>query len=430
MNNPCWIILQEPDLSDDVDDSIDRRVNQRQKSKPFIFVKMTNYPYAPTCRLYTHLTNRQNPKSCPDKNDQYYHYLQNYGFGGELNKVLKTFLYNLYSSSSRVYAQTRHEGYKWLWSNSNTTKNACHPNIYKENPMSCSFISFSGCSVDERTVPNKDWAEFEINAFDDGKHLTLLHLGIDVKVLKKFRDGPGPMLRYFDNSMTYSAHLWVTLRVYAFILRPNYKTRSLIRKSNRRIKTLTINGLSKHNHVNHHVRLGVKDLHKCIGIHVRNHDVLSDFRNEIKLDRSLNAHVHAAKNLSSKLAINEFFLATDNGTLYKIAPIEFPQWRWQAQGRMIKHEFDKYTTHLSEDEPQTELANLLADSLQIGKCDGIVGASDSSLTLIYQIYNCNLRTCSPFFDILTLEGQGILPYIGRNSSAATIATFHYPWKEQ
>ena len=65
---------------------------------------------------------------------------------------MKTFLYNLYASPSRVYAQTRHEGYKWLWANSdsntnNNTNNACPSNMYKENPMACTFIPFSGCSV-------------------------------------------------------------------------------------------------------------------------------------------------------------------------------------------------------------------------------------------------------------------------------------------
>lgn len=420
--NPCWIVLQEPDLIDD-DDIIDERIKQRLRNKPLIFIELPTYGYGPTCKLFTHLTRRQFPDKCPDKNELYYHFVQNYGFGGEINKVVKTFGYNLFSSSSRVYAQTRHEGYNWLWANSDKIlKYPCPSDIYKENPLKCSFIPLSGCSVDDRKSPDNDWGNFEVIKNDDGKHHTLQHLGIDVNVLKKFRDGPGPML-----NGEFSAHLWVTLRIYAYVLRPNYRTRSLIRKASKRIKTL--NGLNKHNHVNHHIRLGTKDFHQCIGIHVRNHDVLSDYRNIVKLDRSLNAHVHAAKNLSFELSIHDFFLATDNSTLYTIAPIEYPEFNWQAQGRTIKHQYAPALTHLNEEEPQMELSNLLADALQISKCNALVGQSDSSLTFLYQIYNCNHVThCSIFVDLLQFKDQGILPYIGKQSRPDTIASFHYPWK--
>lgn len=432
--NPCWIVLQEPDLFNDNDDEImEKRIKSRLTNKPLIFIRLPTYPYGPTCRLYTHLTRRQFPKNCPGKDDLYYHYLQNYGFGGELSKMIKTFLYNLYSSSSKVYATPRHEGYQFLWANSNILKkNECPSTMYKENPLACSFISIAGCSVNDRVNEDQDWYDFEIDGNDDGKHKTLQHLGINVNVLKKYRDGPGPAVHNEGRDMKYSANVWVTLRTYAFILRPNYRTRSLIRKATRRIKTLSSNGASKHNYFNHQNRLGVQVKNQCIGIHVRNHDVLSDFRNEIKLDRSLNAHIHAAKNLSIALAINDFFLATDNGTLFKIAPIEYPSYRWQGQSRNIKDKFDMHTTHLSEDEPQKELAALIADFLQMGKCHGIVGASDSSLTLIYQIYNCNnmvRSSCSSFYDIKKLEGQGILPYIGKKARPDTIASFDYPWKD-
>ena len=431
MYNPCWIVLQEPDLFDD-DEMIDKRIKHRLRNKPLIFVKLPTYGYGPTCKLFTHLTNRQFPDKCPDKGSLYYHFVQNYGFGGEVNKLVKTFLFNLYSSSSRVYAQTRHEGYEWLWANSDRiSKYPCPSNMYQENPLACSFIPLSGCSVGDRKQPDTDWVEFEIIKFDDEKHLTLKHLGIDVNVLKKFRDGPGPFLKYYDDSKVFSAHLWVTLRIYAYVLRPNYRTRALIRKASKRIKTLTSNGLSKHSHVNHHIRLSTKDLQQCIGIHVRNHDVLSDYRNAVKLDRSLNAHIHAVKLLSLELSMDELFLATDNSTLYTIAPIEYPEFKWQAQIRTIKHQYAAALTHLNEDEPQIELANLLTDALHISKCNGLVGQSDSSLTFLYQVYNCNgmvRSSCSPFLDLLQFQDQGLLPYIGKQSRPDTIASFHYPWK--
>ena len=70
--NPCWIVLQEPIPLNDNDNSNsnsngDKRVRKVLKTLPIIFVKLPAYPYGPTCRLYTHLINRQFPNTCPDK---------------------------------------------------------------------------------------------------------------------------------------------------------------------------------------------------------------------------------------------------------------------------------------------------------------------------------------------------------------------------
>jgi len=171
----------------------------------------------------------------------------------------------------------------------------------------------------------------------------------------------------------------------------------------------------------------------CLGMHVRNADVLTDWRKGRSTDRSLNAHVYLARNLSASLALKDVFLATDNSSLLYIAPTEYPEFRWFAQVRPIRPLSEQMARgdrhHLHESEPQREIANLLMDALLIGRCEALVGQGDGSVTLLFHMFSCNLfsaeAACPPFIDLQWISGEGIMPYIGKRAGAQFFAAFGF-----
>ena len=114
---------------------------------------------------------------------------------------------------------------------------------------------------------------------------------------------------------------------------------------------------------------------------MRNGDVWTDGRGPVDeiVDRSLNAHVLLARNMSNLLDINNMFLATDNVTLTTLAPAIYPEYKWYMLRRKIVV-YEKPGTHIHESSPQIELGNILADIITAGRCSALVSAFDSSFT--------------------------------------------------
>jgi hypothetical protein len=164
----------------------------------------------------------------------------------------------------------------------------------------------------------------------------------------------------------------------------------------------------------------------CLGIHVRNGDVNTDYRKERSLDRSFNAHVYASLNISKSLGLQHVYIATDNCSLFHVAPLEYPQYKWFAQYRPM----GKGTTsnHVHSADGQHEVANLLTDALMISKCSALLGQGDGSITTLFMVYAYNNSPdgdCPLFKDLTHYGNQGLLPYIGAHHDASTYATFSF-----
>jgi hypothetical protein len=167
-------------------------------------------------------------------------------------------------------------------------------------------------------------------------------------------------------------------------------------------------------------------------MHVRNGDVLTDWRKGRQIDRSLNAHVYAALNLTRAMAVSDVYLATDNSSLLHIAPVEYPSFRWFAQLRPL-YSIEKQASkgplhHLHETEPQREIANILLDAHMVGCCEALVGQGDGSVTLLFHMFSCNLANaaaqCSPIFDLQWTSEDGPAPYVGKRHDASSFASFN------
>ena len=70
-----------------------------------IFVRLPHFPYGPTCAFFSAITLRQFPAQCPPVDQLFYYSMRHYGFGGEANKVVKTFNYVMQDLANVVYAQ-------------------------------------------------------------------------------------------------------------------------------------------------------------------------------------------------------------------------------------------------------------------------------------------------------------------------------------
>jgi hypothetical protein len=83
--------------------------------------------------FYEAIVKRQFPSKCPPKESLFYYRMTSYGFGGEANKLVKTFNYFLFSSATQVYAQPNYiDNYRkryWLWASP-----SCPESIIKYNP--------------------------------------------------------------------------------------------------------------------------------------------------------------------------------------------------------------------------------------------------------------------------------------------------------
>jgi hypothetical protein len=167
------------------------------------------YHYLPTCRVFTEIKNRNFPDVCPDSDALFLYRATNFGFGGETNKVVKTFHYVLYSSATTLYAADIAGG-SWWWVNST----ACPPEVYKGNIWMCDFIPFSKCVS---SGGKKETGKWEFGHFEAGRkgshyadHKTLRSMGIDGHYLTKYGEGKSyeRMIRKLDSGDRTSLDDW------------------------------------------------------------------------------------------------------------------------------------------------------------------------------------------------------------------------------
>ena len=106
----------------------------------------------------------------------------------------------------------------------------------------------------------------------------------------------------------------------------------------------------------------------CIGLHVRHGDAKNDFRGKNNLDRSLAAHVSCANEFARSLGATNLFLATDNVTMFTLAPQKYPQFGWYAQRRALKKwdgPVPSFEGYWNEKSRSQEVANMLVGGVLI-----------------------------------------------------------------
>ena len=497
VRNPCWVVLKDAHSaaahsSNSTTTTTAAGAARRHRggaptgyASASILLRLPARPFGATCKLFTAITARQFPATtCPPASGQFLYVAQNFGFGGESNKIVKTFGYTLASSVDRVYAKPVGDHYKWSWADG--TGAHCSTALAASDPWACTFLPLSNCSfplpapregdaggggggVDTMSHMSKGWGEYSPGK--ETEHKFLDKIGINGAMLTALGDG---------GAVSSEPATWVQLRLYAFLLRPTLRTRQLMRRAldHRIVRLLPAQrkpGAATTQLEPHAVPVALLPLRRsereaashpsssstaatavstddqqqqaslassvtsgepiaagrCLGLHVRNADVLTDWRSGRAVDRSLNAHVFMSLNLSTSLALHDVFLATDNASLLYIAPIEYPQYRWFAQVRPIRPLDEQMKRgalhHVHESEPAKEIANLLVDALLVGRCEAFVGQGDGSVTLFYHMFSCNLANaasaCPPMVDLQWISEEGSMPYVGKRAGPATFASF-------
>ncbi len=165
------------------------------------------------------------------------------------------------------------------------------------------------------------------------------------------------------------------------------------------------------------------------GLHVRNGDVWTDGRGPqgVIVDRSLNAHVYVANNMSLELGVQTIYLATDNSSIVSIASVIYPEYKWLMLKRYIpEYRQGKSELHIHERDAQLELANIFADIIGISMCSALVSAFDSSFTRIVYFSMCSHNMagiCPPKGTVLREDLRGgDLPFAGAHPPPA-----NYNW---
>ena len=114
LHNPCWLVLRDglsshfpsSSTSSSYNASTNTRLRHRGSTSPHgtdssnslsadpsfvsasIFLRLPSNPLGVTCRLFEAVTRRQFPATCPtDSHEMFFYAMQNFGFGGEANKV-------------------------------------------------------------------------------------------------------------------------------------------------------------------------------------------------------------------------------------------------------------------------------------------------------------------------------------------------------
>ncbi len=80
----------------------------------------------------------------------------------------------------------------------------------------------------------------------------------------------------------------------------------------------------------------------CLAVHVRHGDAARDVRDSLPIDRSLEAHLFHARNLTGGLGLSSVFILSDNRTVIETAPGAFPQFKWFAQQRPIRTNYNTF----------------------------------------------------------------------------------------
>jgi hypothetical protein len=185
LRNPCWTLLHEPVYRA----APMNRNDAISYEHAAVFLQLPMFPYQATCKFFDAITRRQFPKECPPAKDLFFYQATSFGFGGEANKLVKTFHFNLFKSSTRVYASSiaAQETGKWVWLNDTV----CPHSIASTNPWTCNFLPFSNCSVGDRKDQTGNWEFDHYNAgrLDGPPHETLKALNITGETLRFYGEG-------------------------------------------------------------------------------------------------------------------------------------------------------------------------------------------------------------------------------------------------
>jgi hypothetical protein len=176
-----------------------------------------------------------------------------------------------------------------------------------------------------------------------------------------------------------SPNEWENARLLAFAQRPNYHLRARLRFALDRLVLLnkqnynkvgnktTTTGFATNDpmmhasspYISRHV---AQTMRPCVGLHVRHGDAKNDFRGKNNLDRSLAAHVSCANEFARSIGATNLFLATDNVTMFTLAPQKYPQYGWYAQRRALKKwdgPVPSFAGYWNEKSRSQEVANML-----------------------------------------------------------------------
>lgn len=445
--------------------------------QPLILIRLPYEPYHPTCKLFMDLTNRQFPPknlcpytrlpsdtSGPPVKKVFVHALHNIGFAHTEKHFMFNFIKytlidnlnerNIFSApiaelflarEIQVPRGSSPGTYKdingWAWGDPKT----CPPEIFQNDPWACNFLRLTNCtsraavkSQNIKPVGQHNWeTPTEYLRGRPGKPEG--SMGISTEFRLRFGDGP-----------LATEEQWAYTRLTAYLQRPNAWLRILIRKSLRAIQPLSktlgapaslsstalsapipVVTSSTSSSASSHLQIT-----PCLAMHVRHNDVLiEDRRRDSGVDRSFEAHVFHARNLTSALGIQRIFLATDNATVVEIAASEFPEFQWYSQRRPmskkselflmftepIEYKNGNYSTSgldiiaggggaaesmsaTAWKSVQKDLANIIADWRFPAQCKAIIGAFDSGFTEVMYRMICSMQPgqggkCPPSIDL-------------------------------
>lgn len=408
LHNPCYVPLHDPPVrlgssnnssssssggsSEDEESSLALRLQQQAHGSDYvfssIFIRLSAHPFHPTCQLYTYITDKQNPPSCPPFSDAIkngdaavaVNWLGNIGWANALHPLVEHLVGAMHNMQMLltprawengaakpvrplVDGKEREASGPWsAWAD----PLECGLDVFAWDPWSCFFISLSKCNT-----PDLHEVKFVEHPKRDPEG------GSDYMTnLEKWK---GQREKYGD-----AHHLgneWEFARMISFVQRPNTATRARLRLALRNLVPLRASGFGPaemsgaattttaastnsitastsasalhHAHHRHPVKM-----EPCLGMHVRHGDSQNDERGG-KLDRSLAAHVSCAKGLAEGMGLKSIYMATDDNALFSEAPLKYPQYSWFGQYRALKNFTGGSFGYHSERSMQQEVANLL-----------------------------------------------------------------------
>jgi hypothetical protein len=267
---------------------------------------------------------------------------------------------------------------KWYWANGKT----CPEEQLLFDPWACNFLPITNCS--SRNVVLDVPAPSDKGIFGTEYHFAS-QLGINDATRRMNRDGGA------IDMLT-----WTNARMITFLERPHARMRQMVRRSVRNVAKLPfasrphsgihssgagpllyLDGTSPAHSFS--AAVGASSRLPCVAMHVRHGDSRMDGRGrDRKTDRSFDAHVAEAREIMQAIGTNIVFLLTDNSTLHRVAPQQFPEISWFMQRRPIKEHYTMYRVN-NEDDIQMELSHVIADVMVAGSCAAMVGCMDSGV---------------------------------------------------
>ena len=420
--NPCWIPLHEPVKLQHRQQGMRRRLASQTRShdagsRLLLLAAMPHTPLHTTCVLYSVLHRAQfpPPAQCQYDDEHMTRYdIPNVGYASVLVQIVdamadnycnlcttakrKIFItpkaedfysrkLNITDPTTKTISETN-DG--WAWADPDT----CPIEVQHHDPWACNFMPLTSCtnrhlSVNVKKAPMKIW--FTPTVF-------MAENKIDLAARKSCGDATGVVDEH-----------WAQQRFAAWIQRPNARMRHLIRHSMHQLFALDNSGSGGGGGGS-----GLRELSHgpCVAIHVRHNDGMLDHRAQSGVDRSLAAHIEAARPFLLSLGARRIFLASDNVTVLETADLAYPEYVFFSQRRpmstfvrffgMFTKKYDSKdnvneiedktitipgykrnssTTYLElQESVASTLAHILADWRMASACSAAVGTFDSGYT--------------------------------------------------